>query len=158
MFARLFLLFTVTSVIELTLLIQIGKLTGVGTTVALIVLTGLLGAYLTRREGRKTLAKLREDALAGRPTAGAITDGALILVAGAVLLTPGFLTDLLGFSLLIPAVRGRLRQAAADYAKRHVQVRAQTFASGFGRPPQPPGDVFDVEFERVEEPPPAIGG
>ena len=155
MFARLFLLFTVTSVVELTLLIQIGKLTGVGTTVALIVLTGLLGAYLTRREGRKTLAKLREDALAGRPTTGAITDGAMILVAGAVLLTPGFLTDLLGFSLLIPAVRGRIRRTVAESVKRHVQVQARTFTSGFDNRP-PAGDVFDVDFERVEDPPPSI--
>lgn len=157
MFFRLLLLFTLIPLIELTLLIQIGKATSVSTTIGLILLTGLIGAALARREGRRAVTQLRQDMAAGKPPAAAAVDGILILVAGAVLLTPGLLTDVFGFSLLIPQVRRWMRTRLVEYFKRNVRV--QTFGpGGFAASTQPPPepkvnqhpDVIDVEFERVD--------
>lgn len=154
MFARLLLLFTVIPLLELTLLVQIGKATSLTFTVGLVLLTGALGAYLARREGLRAAARLRADTAAGRPPAAAVLDGVLILVAGAVLLTPGLLTDLFGFALLIPQVRTALATRLAEALKRRVRTQMQTFAAHAGvRPGPPPSeDVIDVEFTKVRTP------
>ena len=92
-------------VIELVLLIEIGQRVGTLPTIALIVGTGIVGASLARQQGIATLARLRTDLDGGRLPAQAIVDGVLILVAAALLLTPGVLTDLFGFFCLIPTCR-----------------------------------------------------
>lgn len=153
-FLTLLLLFTVVPLLELTLLIEIGKRTSLLFTVALIVLTGVLGAYLARREGFKAIARLREDLREGRAPAAAAIDGILVLIAGAVLLTPGLLTDCLGFSLLLPAVRERVRRVLTERFRRSVEVRVQSFRQQMagGRDGQPtPDDVIDVEYSRVPD-------
>jgi UPF0716 protein FxsA len=110
-FIRLLLLFTVVPLVELLLLIKIGGLIGVTPTVAIVLATGVLGAWLTRLEGLKTLRGIREDLARGRMPADRLVDGLLILVAGAVLLTPGLLTDAFGFFLLVPPGRRVIRLA-----------------------------------------------
>jgi len=89
MFLRLLLLFTVVPLVELFLLIQVGGLIGIWATVAIVILTGVLGAWLTRLQGLRTLHRLREELAAGGLPAATLVDGMLILAAGAVLLTPG---------------------------------------------------------------------
>lgn len=105
MFVRLAMLFILVPLVELYLLIQVGSLVGVEITIGIVVVTGLVGAWLARFQGLKVLNEVRASLSVGEMPADALIDGLLILVAGAVLLTPGLLTDALGFGLLIP--RGR---------------------------------------------------
>jgi UPF0716 protein FxsA len=113
MFLRLLLLFTVVPLVELFLLVKLGTVVGVGPTIALVIFTGVLGAWLARQQGLGVLRRLRAELAAGRLPAGALIDGLLILVAGAVLLTPGLLTDALGFVLLVPPSRAVVRRMVA---------------------------------------------
>lgn len=121
MFLRLLLLFTAVPLLELALLLEIGKLAGLPATLALVLGTGILGAWLAKREGLKTLTRVREEMAAGRLPAEALLDGLLILIAGAVLLTPGLLTDLTGFVLLIPASRRAIRLRIAARMRRGLE-------------------------------------
>ncbi len=105
MFLKLFLAFTIIPVIEIYILIQIGSVFGPLTSVALVIFTGFLGAYLARLQGMQTILRIQENLKEGRMPSSDLLDALLIGVAGLVLLTPGFLTDLFGFILLIPATR-----------------------------------------------------
>lgn len=114
MFARLAFLFVVVPLVELALLIQVGQVIGPGPTVLLVLATGFGGAALARREGLRTLAAIQSEMAQGRVPGTALLDGAAILFGGALLLTPGVLTDFLGLSLLLPATRrwfaGRMKR------------------------------------------------
>ena len=105
----LFALFLITPVVEIVLLLQVGQRIGLFETIALVLATAMLGAALVSRQGSSTLASIRREFASGVFPAAPLAHGAMILVAGAVLITPGFLTDAIGFSLLIPPVRERLR-------------------------------------------------
>ena len=114
---RLLLLFIAVPVVELFLLIEIGQRVGTAATIGIIVATGIVGASLARRQGTSTLA-------AGRSPADPIIDGVLILAAAAVLLTPGLLTDLVGFLCLIPACRRLVKRYLKDRFERAVHAGA----------------------------------
>lgn len=109
MFIKLFLAFTIIPVVEIYLLIKIGAGFGVFTSIGLVILTGFLGAYLARIQGLKTLFKIQESIREGRMPSGELIDALLIAIAGAVLLTPGFLTDTFGFALLFPIIRNSIK-------------------------------------------------
>ena len=119
MFVRLLLLFTIVPVCELALLIEVGQQLGVLPTVALVLGTGALGAALARREGTQALHRLRASLNEGKFPGEEIFDGVLILAGGLLLLTPGILTDLVGFSALVPIGR-RLIKA---YLKKAIGQR-----------------------------------
>lgn len=102
---RLALLFVVVPVIELMLLIQLGQVVGLGLTLALVVFTGIAGAALARAEGLRVFFKFQEEMASGRLPGQALLDGISVLVGGAFLLTPGVLTDVVGFSLIVPLTR-----------------------------------------------------
>ncbi len=123
MFFRLLLLFTTVPLIELALLVVIDRHIGLAATLALVIATATVGAWLARSQGLRTLGRLQQDMQAGRMPAEPMLDGLMILIAGAVLLTPGLLTDLFGFFLLVPAGRGLVRRAVAKRLK-------QRFAAG----------------------------
>ena len=108
MLFRLFLLFSLVPLIELWLLLSVGREIGALPTVALVIATAALGAALARSEGLKTLAGIQSNLAQGVMPGDELVAGALILFAGALLLTPGFVTDAVGFILLIPATRGPL--------------------------------------------------
>jgi UPF0716 protein FxsA len=112
MLARLALLFVTVPLAELALLVWVGRRVGLVPTVALVVVTGIAGAALARWQGLATLDRFRAALDAGRLPHRELVDGVLILVAGAVLLTPGLLTDLAGFLLLVPPVRRLVRDRA----------------------------------------------
>ena len=105
MFFKLFLAFTLVPFIEIYLLIKIGAQVGAFNTILIVILTGLLGASLARLEGIKTMTKVRESMNRGELPAEEMLDAMLIFVAGVVLLTPGFITDLTGLALLVPQAR-----------------------------------------------------
>ena len=119
---RLLLLFIVVPVVELMLLIEIGERIGTLNTIALIIGTGIAGASLARRQGLSTLARLRNDLSEGGVPAGPIVEGVLILVAAAVLITPGAVTDVVGFLLLVPPFRRLIAQALILRLGRAVQA------------------------------------
>ena len=105
MFLKLFLAFTLVPFIEIYLLIKIGGQIGAFNTILIVILTGLLGASLARLEGMKTMTKVRDSLNRGDLPAEEMLDAMLIFVAGVVLLTPGFITDLTGLALLVPKAR-----------------------------------------------------
>ena len=109
MLLKLFLAFTIIPVVEIYLLIKIGSAFGVFTSIALVVFTGFLGAYLARIQGLQTLFRIQGSLGEGRMPSGELLDALLIGVAGLVLLTPGFLTDTVGFVLLIPSTRNAIK-------------------------------------------------
>lgn len=110
MIPRLGCLFIVVPLVELALLIQMGRWVGVWPTVALVALTGVAGMVLVRREGIRTLARLQQEMAQGRLPGRALLDGAALLVGGALLVTPGVLTDVLAFGLVIPGTRRWLQK------------------------------------------------
>jgi UPF0716 protein FxsA len=102
---KLFLAFTIIPFIEIYLLIKIGTYLGAFNTVVIVILTAFLGALLARYQGFQTMLRVRQSLERGEMPAEELLDALLILLAGIVLLTPGFLTDLAGLMILIPATR-----------------------------------------------------
>ena len=119
MLLKLFLAFTIIPIIEIYLLIEIGSMFGALTAVALVILTGFLGAFLARIQGLQTLYRIQESLSEGRMPSGELLDALLIGIAGLVLLTPGFLTDSAGFLLLIPATRNPIK----NWLQRQIELR-----------------------------------
>ena len=119
MLLKLFLAFTIIPIIEIYLLIEIGSIFGALTAVTLVILTGFLGAFLARIQGLQTLYRIQESLREGRMPSGELLDALLIVIAGLVLLTPGFLTDSAGFLLLIPATRNSIKY----WLRRQIELR-----------------------------------
>ena len=119
MLLKLFLAFTIIPIIEIYLLIEIGSMFGALTAVTLVILTGFLGAFLARMQGLQTLYRIQESLREGRMPSGELLDALLIVIAGRVLLTPGFLTDSAGFLLLIPATRNFIKY----WLQRQIELR-----------------------------------
>jgi UPF0716 protein FxsA len=105
MFPKLLLAFILVPLIEIYILIEVGTVIGTWPTIGLVILTGVVGAYLARVQGLKTMLRIRESMDQGAMPTEDLFDAALILVAGVTLLTPGLLTDAAGVLLLIPATR-----------------------------------------------------
>ncbi len=123
--------------LELYLLIRVGDVIGVWPTVALVVFTGALGAFLTRLEGLRVLRRVQTELQHGRAPTADLLDGLLVVIAGAVLLTPGLITDAVGFFLLVPPGRRIFRDFIVAAAARRF---------GVVRPP-----VIDVEWDREDK-------
>ena len=119
MLLKLFLAFTIIPVVEIYLLIQIGTIFGALTSIALVIFTGFLGAYLARIQGLQTLFRIQKSLREGQMPSSELLDALLIGIAGLVLLTPGFLTDAFGFLLLIPNTRTAIKQ----WLHRQIEVR-----------------------------------
>lgn len=143
---KLFLLFTLVPIVELLLLFVIADYTSWKVTLALVIATGIGGAWLARNQGGRAIRRLREQLRAGQIPDGAITDSALILVASALLLTPGVLTDIFALTLMIPWTRSFYRRAVRKYFREHVRVRAPSFP--FTRGPE----TFDAEYRQHPSP------
>ena len=124
MFKILFLLFLIVPLIEVVILIQVGRAVGAGYTVILIIGTAALGAALLRWQGLATLARVRLSMDQGRLPATELIEGLLLLIAGALLLTPGFFTDALGFLALLPGLRKFVAEALlSGFIQRRVHPR-----------------------------------
>jgi UPF0716 protein FxsA len=141
----LLLLFLAVPLIEIALFIQIGGLIGLWPTLAIVILTAFAGTWLVRNQGLSELARLRSSFSDLRDPTEPLAHGAMILFAGALLLTPGFFTDAVGLALLAPPVR----RAVLAYVLSRVQV--QTFEYGPPRDDRAP-DVIDGDWEEVTPP------
>ena len=119
MLFKLFLAFTLIPLVEIYLLIKLGQAFGAMTSILLVIITGMLGAYLARMEGLRTLFRIQETLREKKIPGNELLEALLIVLAGLVLITPGFLTDAVGFMLLIPATRVRVR----DWLRNRFQTR-----------------------------------
>ncbi|HEX9975567.1 MAG TPA: FxsA family protein [bacterium] len=119
MLFRLILLFTLAPLVELWLLIKLGRQIGLGFTIAIVIITGILGAYLAKYEGLRVIFRIRQELKEGHLPAEELVDGAIILAGGLLLLTPGLITDTLGFLALIPFTRSHIKL----YLKRKFQQK-----------------------------------
>jgi UPF0716 protein FxsA len=109
MFLRLAVLFTAVPIVELYILIKIGQLIGALPTIGIVLATGIAGAGLARQQGNRVWFEIQSQMQQGVFPADRLIDGLLLVVAGAVLITPGVMTDVLGFLILIPYTRGFIR-------------------------------------------------
>jgi len=126
MFIKLLVIFLLVPVLELYILIEAGRIIGVGATLGLIIMTGVAGAWLARSQGLEILQRIQRDTANGEMPAQTLIDGALILVGGLLLLTPGFFTDALGFSFLIPLSRELWRKALSAWMENQVRQGSVT--------------------------------
>ncbi len=121
MFGPLFVLFVAVPLVELWLLIQAGGIWGAWPTIGLVLLTGVVGASLARREGIRAITRMTEATARGELPSGAMFDGMAIFLGGALLLTPGFITDGIGFALLVPGSRNFLREGFLSWFGKRIQ-------------------------------------
>ena len=141
----LFLAFLLVPVIEIALFIQVGGLIGLWPTLAIVILTAVLGTWLVRTQGRMAMGQLQRAFSDLDDPTEPLAHGAMILIAGALLLTPGFFTDGVGFALLMPPVRVAVfRYLAARITVAQFQMGSQTSYRSSAQ-----GDVIDGEFEEV---------
>ena len=146
----LVLLFLVVPVVEIYLIVQVGQVIGALPTVLLLLAESLLGAWLVKREGRRTWTALQAALGSVRPPGRELLDGALLLIGGTLLLTPGFLTDVLGFFLVLPVTRPVARRVLTRLLARRIVLFGLVPpgnprpGGAFGTPPGPgsrqPGD------------------
>ena len=120
MFFKLFLIFSLIPVIELALLIKVGSLIGALNTIIIVILTAIIGAWLVRMEGLGVMYRIQKNMQEGIFPAEELINGAMILVAGAMLLTPGFFTDIIGFLMVFPVSREFIKKIARRYIKKKI--------------------------------------
>ena len=121
MFFRIFLLFTTVTLLELALIIEVGRYLGVITTIFFILFTAVVGAYLAQTQGLNILNRIQFELQQGRLPSDELLEGLLVLVGGILLLTPGFLTDALGFLCILPFSRYWLREKLKKYFRQRLK-------------------------------------
>ncbi len=151
----LFMLFVVTPIVEMWLLLEVGGAIGAIPTIGLVVLTAFIGISLLRYQGAMTVLKARMKVDAGEVPAREMADGLFFAVGGALLLTPGFVTDAIGFACLTPGIRTWVLGSIS----RHVlNGRAQAYshfqAGGYhrGQGPHRQEDIIEGDFQRHDDP------
>lgn len=127
MFIRLFFLFTTVTFLELALIIKVGTKIGVLDTILLIILTGIAGAYLARSQGISILSRIQAQLHSGILPTDEMLSGLLVLAGGLLLLTPGFITDLLGLSLIVPVSRERIKNRLKEYLRRKLETQGSFY-------------------------------
>jgi UPF0716 protein FxsA len=147
--AVLVLVFIVVPILELYVILKVGDAIGAVPTILLLVADSLLGSWLLRQQGRSVWARFNETLAAGRMPHREVLDGVLVIFGGAFLITPGFITDIVGIVLLIPPSRSLVRRIVARRLGRRVAIGV----TGAGTQRRPPD--FDVEGTATDyEPPP----
>ena len=128
---HLFLLFAIIPMIELALLIKVGSYFGLFNTIAIVILTAVIGAYMVKMEGLGVMYRIQKSMQEGIFPEDELINGMMILVAGGLLLTPGFFTDVIGFLMVFPFTRNNIREFAMKYIKSKM----------------PPGDIEITDFD-----------
>ena len=158
----LLLLFLLLPIAEIATFIVVGDWIGVGPTIGLVILSVILGSVLIRWQGLSVLKRAQETAERGESPVGAVFEGFCVVVAGMLLIIPGFLTDIVGLLLFVRPVRNALgrwlfeRMRAAGTFRMHGRMGGHTWSSGdpadpSGRPRnRPPPGVIDVEYQEVD--------
>lgn len=144
----LFAVFIVVPLLEIFAFIQVGSAIGALPTLGLIVLTAIVGALLVRRQGLKVVLDARESLARDELPLAAAVQGGLLLFAGLLLLTPGFVTDSVGFLLLVPAVRSLVAVRILRWLEAKTKIRARSAAGQRRRPTVIEGEVVEIEKDR----------
>jgi UPF0716 protein FxsA len=139
MFARLLLIFILVPLADLFLLIVLSKYITITATIALVVISGIIGAWLAKNQIGRVGTRIRNRLTQNQMPADLLTDGGMILFAAGLLITPGLLTDLIGFSLLIPTCRTWYKSWAVRWIKKYFVVKV------YQNQPQAPSDIIDGE-------------
>ena len=148
---RLFLLFTVVPLVELYLLIAIGRILGPIPTIGLVLITGALGAWFARLEGARVVRRWQEAISRQEMPKEGVIDGFLIFIGGLLLITPGILTDVAGLCMVMPPTRRVIARFVRAWFERQIAAgRVQVYASGYNGAGRRRGGVIDVEGEEVE--------
>lgn len=163
----LFFIFVAVPLVEISLFIFVGERVGIGATVLLVILTAILGTFFLRMQGLSVFTRAQKAMAEGQVPVDSVIDGVCLLMAGAFLLTPGFLTDSIGFLLFIP----QLRRAIAGWIFKRMltssSVHFESYSSSTHYENSPPnggsggqgtGPVIEGEFERTEESPDSTNG
>ena len=157
------LAFIAIPLLEIAVFIEVGGFIGLWWTLVVVVGTAFAGTYMLRRQGLATLRRAQDNMAEGRMPLREVFDGLCLLIAGALLLTPGFVTDLAGALLLMPPVRLLLGQLVARHIVASGQFQSHSFQAsaqqtGYGQPPPggPGGprhsgheDIIDADFEEI---------
>jgi len=154
MFFRLFLLFTLVPVIELWLLMRVGSVIGFFPTVGIILFTGVVGAWMARIQGLSVISNLNTSVAQGKVPGKELVNAVLVFVGGALLLTPGFVTDILGFSMIMPGTRDLISAFLIKYFSNKAQngdVKFSYHSSGNPVRKSQYDDGKVIEAERVED-------
>jgi len=131
LFKIFLILFITIPLVEIAILIKIGKIIGAGYTIALVIGTAFLGVSLLRIQGISTLAKVQANVNRGQLPATELIEGLILLISGVLLLTPGFFTDMLGFLMLVPMLRQRLAETFfVNFMKNRINVRQTQTRNG----------------------------
>lgn len=148
-------LFLIIPIIEIYFLIKVGEVIGALATIILVVLTAVIGAGLLRQQGLSTLARLQQNISQGKIPAQEIVEGVLLAVGGALLMTPGFVTDTIGFLCLLPFSRQFIATSIIKRSAMTVGATMGGFGAGFGGAQDSPfsteGDIVDAEYTVVKE-------
>lgn len=144
-FQILLLIVLVIPFAEIYLLLGVGSIIGAFPTILLVVFTAVLGAFLLRQQGFVTFRRFQESLARGEIPAYEMIEGPLILVGGALLLTPGFITDVLGFACLIPATRKKIAQYIIE---NHLVLAGAS--AGFGQAKAAENNVLEGEFRKED--------
>lgn len=153
----LFVAFVVVPIVEIYVIVRVGGILGVLPTVGILLAVSVLGAWLVRREGRRAWRALNEAVGQGQMPGSELADAALVLVGGVLLLTPGFVTDALGFCLVLPPVRPLVRRVLFWLARRRARVlaarsgHAGAAGQGPGSQGQDPGSQRVVRGEIIDD-------
>ena len=148
-------LFIAVPIAELAVIIQVGEAIGVWWTIAILIADSVLGSVLMRSQGRAVWRRFNEALQAGRAPAREVADGVLVIFGGALLLTPGFITDIFGLLFLIPPTRALIRRAFLRQAMRRITV---TMTTGARMPRHGTRREDDVEGSAVDvDPRPGLG-
>lgn len=143
-----FIIFVIIPIAEISVFMAVGEHIGLGTTLLLALLTAILGGAIVRHQGMQTLRDIQKSVESGGMPLGELFDGACLIAAGATLITPGFVTDTIGFLLLIPPVRNAIKAA--------LKARMSTAVSTASHPhdhhgQRPQNDAIEGEFEKVDD-------
>ncbi len=143
----IFLFFLIVPFVEIYLLLQIGGIIGVFPTIFMVVFTAALGAWLLRQQGFATWMRFQENLNRGEIPAYEMIEGPMLLVGGALLLTPGFFTDAFGFACLVPGLRRKI----AQYVIENHLVDGNIQANFYQQQTKRQADVIEGEFKKDEE-------
>ena len=154
---KLFLLFAILPIIEIAILINVGEQIGGWYTVAIVIITAFAGAHLVRQQGISTLMQAQQKMQAGTIPGQEMAEGLLLVIAGVLLVTPGFITDGIGFLLSLPMTRPLIAKGLVKHLS--LKVINPSFNGNFTQHQQPPHstsqseDVIEGEFVRKDKPP-----
>ncbi|WP_416306959.1 FxsA family protein [Neptunicella sp. SCSIO 80796] len=158
---KLFILFAILPIAEIALLVNVGEQIGGWNTVAIVIITAAIGSYLVRQQGLATLFQAQTKMQSGQMPGQEMAEGLLLVIAGVMLVTPGFITDTMGFLLCLPMTRPAIARAIVKRMQMQVvnNIHRQQqsgfhaeFHSSYQQPPQEQdGDIIEGEYENKDD-------